>query len=415
MHSISTIREPSRSLPVTGSYDIVVAGGGIAGVAAAVAAARTGATVCLVDKMCALGGLATLGNVTVWLPICDGHGRQVIGGIAEELLRLSVRDLKQDDRAAGLVGVPSCWEAGGDPAARVGTRFTARFNPGAYLLVLEEWLLAAGVKLLYDTRVCGVHRARRRITHLIVENKSGRSALACRAVVDATGDADICHWAGEATETLDSNVASGWFYYLLDGALHLCQTSHPYSASLLAGELTSQGYRGDDADDVTAQLIESRALIRRDLSRLAILHPTSALQPFAPPTLPCLRATRRLVGAASLREADNHVWRDDAACLTGDWRRRGPVFAITLDMLCGVANHNLACAGRCISSDCSIWDCTRAIPTCAVTGEAAGTAAALAVRDCGGDLHQLEIRSLQTTLRARGNLLAPALVVPAQA
>ena len=78
----STVTEPARTLPVTGAYELVVAGGGIAGVAAAVAAARCGASVCLLEKMCAPGGLATLGNVIVWLPLCDGRGRQVAGGLA---------------------------------------------------------------------------------------------------------------------------------------------------------------------------------------------------------------------------------------------------------------------------------------------------------------------------------------------
>ena len=69
---IATLREPARNLPVTGAFDVVVAGGGIGGVAAAVAAARTGVSVCLLEKECSLGGLATVGNVTVWLPICAG-------------------------------------------------------------------------------------------------------------------------------------------------------------------------------------------------------------------------------------------------------------------------------------------------------------------------------------------------------
>ncbi len=75
MRHESTVEEPARILPVAAAYDVVVAGGGIAGVAAAVAAARCGVSVCLLDKACALGGLATLGNVIVWLPLCDGRGR----------------------------------------------------------------------------------------------------------------------------------------------------------------------------------------------------------------------------------------------------------------------------------------------------------------------------------------------------
>jgi hypothetical protein len=409
---IKTIREPARELPVTGLVDVAVVGGGIAGVAAAAAAARAGASVCLLEKENALGGLATLGNVTVWLPICDGLGRQVMGGIAEELLRLSVRDLGRSDRAAGFVGVPPCWEADGDREARATTRYAARFNPAAYLLALEAWVLQAGVKLVYDTRLCAVRRDDAGVSHVIVENKSGRSAIACRTVIDATGDADVCYLAGEETESLDSNVAAAWFYFLKDGSLNLRTSSHAFTSTLKTEELKCKGYRGDDAESVTRMIIESRELIRRELSLLATQNPGCDIQPFAPPTIPCFRATRRLVGARSLGEKDMHVWRDDAVGLTGDWRRRGPVFAITLDMLQGVKNNNLLSTGRCMSADTSIWDCTRVIPTCAVTGEAAGLAAAMAVQDHGGDLRALRIPALQERLRAQGNLIDPALVAP---
>ena len=410
---IDRLKEPARNLPVTGAFDVVVAGGGIGGVAAAVAAARTGVSVCLLEKECSLGGLATVGNVTVWLPICDGRGRQVIGGIGEELLRLSVHDLRLPNKAAGFAGVPSCWEPGGDPEARRQTRFMTQFNPAAYILGLERWVLDAGVKLLYDTRLCAVKRARGRVTHVIVENKSGRSALACRTAIDATGDADLCFLAGEETESLDSNVGAAWFYYLKDGAAHLHTSSRAFSPNLKRDELKSPGYRGDDAESVTAQLLDSRALIRDECARLAEAHPGTDIQPFALPSIPRFRATRRLVGARSLGERDMHVWLEEAICLTGDWRRRGPVFAITPEMLRGVANRNLLSVGRCMSADTTIWDCTRVIPTCVVTGEAAGAAAAMACRDCDGNVHKLPTPALQKLLRERGNLIDPALVAAA--
>ena len=73
-------------------YDVIVAGGGIAGVSAALAASRNGAKkVLLIEKQYALGGLATLGLITYYLPLCDGKGTQVSFGIAEELLRLSMK------------------------------------------------------------------------------------------------------------------------------------------------------------------------------------------------------------------------------------------------------------------------------------------------------------------------------------
>ncbi len=407
-----TIKEPARDLPVAAEYDVLVAGGGIAGVAAAVAARRLGCSVCLVEKESALGGLATLGNVTVWLPLCNGQGRQVIGGIGEELLRLSVRALGRNDPAARFVGVPACWEPGGSLQERRAVRFQAEFNPGAYLFALEEWVKGAGVDLWYDTRICAVRRDQDRVTHAVVENKSGRQALAARVFVDATGDADLCFLAGEATESLDSNVLCGWFYYLVDGKVHLCPCSNPFSSRLGRDGSTGPFFRGDDARQVTDMILGSRDLARRRLAELRARHPDADVQIFAPPTMACFRATRRLVGAATLREADVHEWFDDACGLTGDWRKPGPVWALPWRCLCGVRNRNLAVAGRCISVEPAVWDVTRAIPGCVVTGEAAGSAAALAVHEAEADLHGLKVGRLQAELRARGVLLDPALVRP---
>ncbi len=400
-----TLYEPGRSLEIVGTFDVVVCGGGIAGVAAAVAAARAGASVCLLEKESALGGLATLGNVTTWLPICDGMGRQVIGGIGEELLRLSVRDLRREDSDARFTGIPAGWTPGGTPEERQKQRFRVNFNPGAYILVLEEWLTAAGVTLFYDTRVCAVRRETRCITHLVIESKSGRQALGCRTVVDTTGDADVCALAGEETESLDSNVAAGWYYCLRDGRLHLRPLSRRYDRNFDAAALTDRGFRGDEVGEVTAQILASRKMIREDLAALRKKQPEADIQPFAPPTIACFRATRRLVGRLSLRESHKHRWFEDAVALTGDWRRKGPVFAIALRMLQGVANRNLLTAGRCLSADRSIWDCTRAIPTCAVTGEAAGLAAAMASAETGGAVDELSVSALQESLRAKGGLL----------
>lgn len=392
------------------SFDVAVVGGGIAGVAAAVAAARQGMKTCLIEKQIGLGGLATLGIVTIYLPLCDGRGHQVIGGIGEELLRLSVRDLKVENKEAKFRGIPSCWEKEGDPEERKKIRFDTVFNPALYTLTLESWLLEAGVTLFYDTRLIEVQKKSSRLSHLIVNNKSGTFAIATQTVVDASGDADVCALAGEETECSNANVAAGWFYYLQNGIAHLSMSTHPYRGDLDASKLTCAGYDGTIGQDVTAQVIESHALIRREVQRLQSQNPGTTIEPFTIPSIPCFRATRRLVGAESMTEAQMHQWLPGTVALTGDWRRNGPVFAITLDMLRGVANENLITAGRCFSMDKTIWDCGRVIPTCAVTGEAAGIAAALAVRHCHGSIRALDAQRLQNTLRETGNLLDASLV-----
>lgn len=385
----------------------------MAGVAAAVAAARNGASVCLLDKAYGLGGLATLGNVIVWLPLCDGRGRQVIAGLAEELLKLSVADLARDNRPARFIGIPACWQPGGDPEARKRTRYQVEFNPASYLLALEKWLLEAGVKLLYDTRVCAVARRRDRIQHLVVENKSGRSAVACRVVIDATGDADVCALAGEETESLDTNVLAGWYYYLTASGLHLDPMSNRYSPEARKEGAVGPFFRGDDAEQVTAQILGARAMIRQRMAALREKQPEEEAQLVMPNMIPCFRMTRRLVGSFSLGEKNRHEWFDDTIGLTGDWRKDGPVYAIPLRSLLGVRNRNLLAVGRCISADTTVWDVTRAIPGCVATGEAAGTAAALAAKGKGCNLQALPVARLQAQLKRQGAILEPEMAMPA--
>ncbi len=400
-----TILEPARQIPVSASCDVLVAGGGIAGVAAALAAVRLGVSVCLVEKTCALGGLATLGNVTVWLPLCDGKGKQVSAGLAEDLLRLSVADLSRDHPAAGFQGIPECWQPGGDLEQRKQARYLVRFNPSAYLLSLEQLVLEAGVKIMYDTRICAVQRQAQAISHLVVENKSGRSAIACKMVVDATGDADVCFLAGEQTQSLESNVLCGWFYRLADGDLHLHAMTQAYSPYANREGAAGPFFRGDVAAEVTGQVLGSRALIRQKIASLRASDPQADVQLILPPTIPTFRMTRRLVGEYSLGESDAQCWFEDRVGLTGDWRKPGPVYAYPLRSLRGVLNHNLLAAGRCISADTTAWDVTRALPGCAVTGEAAGTAAALAVRQGLSSLQDLPVPGLQQQLRRQGVFL----------
>ena len=407
------VHEPSRDLPVSASADVAVAGGGIGGVAAALAAARAGASVLLLENTCTLGGLATAGNVTIYLPIDDGRGRVVLGGIARELFDLSVADLRNPAPVAGFRPPPAVWL---DPSATrearaAGARLETGFNPAAYSLAMEELLVREGVRILYDTRVCAVLREGAAITHLVVENKSGRTAVACGAAVDATGDADVCFLAGEPTVSLDVNVPGGWYYTLRNGGeVRLHASSHAFDKDAGKGN-GAEGpfFRGDDGAQVTAQVLATREMIRGELARLRAERPDEDFQPFNLPSIPCFRMTRRLDAAYALRDGDMHRWFDDAVCLAPDWRRRGPVWAVPWRCLAATRTANLAAVGRCASWDLSAWDAMRVIPVCAATGEAAGLGAALSLR-YRTPLASLDVPRLAGALRERGVLLDPALV-----
>lgn len=385
------ILEKSREVEVVRSVDVLVAGGGIAGVAAALAAARSGAKTLLLEKECALGGLATLGMIIRYLPLCDGYGHQVIAGIGEELMRESQRYgvLKMHGE---WYGIPQVWDGEGTVEERTKKRFEADYDAGPMILVLEKLLQEAGVEIWYDTRLCGAADDMRCV---IVENKSGRLALEARAFVDATGDADLCFLAGEETVSSDQNRRSGWYFSVRDGedpALHTL--TDPRWDPCLPGR---RFYAGDRGSEVSAYVQDMHDMILEHAQKQNTV-------PFLIPTIPLFRMTRRLNGREVLTEEDLGIWRTDAVCMTGDWRRPAPVYAIGLAHLQGVKHQNLFAAGRCISAGGDAWDVTRVIPTCAATGQAAGAAAAIWAAE-----GNINLEKLQDQLRQNGMILDPAL------
>ena len=387
------IEEAARTLNVARSVDVLVAGGGIAGVAAALASARNGAQTLLLEKECALGGLATLGMIIRYLPLCDGYGHQVIGGIGEELMRESQRYgvLKMHGPWYGL---PEVWTGEGSVEARAKKRFEADYDAGPMIMTLEKLLQEAGVEIWYDTRLCSASSGG--LTHVIVENKSGRLALEARAFVDATGDADLCFLAGEATESSDQNRRSGWYFSVRDDENPVLHTlTDPLYQPCLPG---SRFYAGDRGSDVSAYVQDMHDMILENAQKQNAV-------PFLIPTIPLFRMTRRLLGRETLTEANLGQWRTDAVALTGDWRKPAPVYAIGLAHLQGVKSANLFAAGRCISSAGDAWDVTRVIPTCAATGEAAGLAAAM-----WAQTGTVDVPALQNSLKAAGAILDPDLL-----
>lgn len=392
------IIEPERKIPVKAEYDTVVAGGGIAGIAAATAAARSGARVLLIEKQYMLGGLATAGLVTIFLPLCDGMGRQVTFGIAEELLRLSVRH--------GYEGkYPSAWLENGSYVEKAKQRFEVQYNPYIFAIEAEKLLKAAGVEILFGTSVCEAYVSDGKIRHIITENKSGRTAVALKNIIDCSGDADICRLAGENTVVFSQgNVPASWYYYVEDGENKLKMLGFSdipdsqKTAEQLENSKSSLRFTGLEADELSNLTLYSHSVLLDDFLKKGKDTPKYSLSSIA--TTPQIRMTRRIDGKYTQDDTEMHKEYNDSVGLFSDWRKPGPVYELPFGALKGRKITNLLAAGRCISATDAMWDITRVIPVCALSGQAAGTAAAMTDNFDG-----IDINKLQDSLKLNGVVL----------
>ena len=374
-------------------YDVVVCGGGIAGIASALSAARNGAKTWLLEKEYALGGLATLGLVIVYLPLCDGAGVKMSGGIAEELLKLSLK--------YGPGDIPDVWTSkNATEKERATKRYVVEYNAASMIIAAEELLLSEGVTIFYDARISGLERDNDKIVAVNVETKSGKKTFLGRAFIDTTGDADLSWLAGEKTIDDATNRRTGWHFSYDGKELKLNMLSDPLY-SPIGGPL----YSGTKIEDISRYCIDSRKMILGHIKskQKAGNHD---IYPLIIPTVPGFRMTRRLATGFEFSE-DLHegFWFKDSIGMIGNWKHKKLRYSIPYRAIKGVRNSNLFVAGRCCCADKSGWDLIRVIPSCAVTGEAAGTAASvLALSD-----EQPSIIELQRILSKNGVLLQPEL------
>lgn len=378
-------------------YDVCVCGGGFAGISAALAAAREGKKVILFEKEYILGGLGTAGLIALYLPLCDGCGHQVSFSIAEELLKLSV--------TYGAQGrYPENWLEGVGTRTEKDKRYMVEYNPQLFALLAEKLLTDSGVDILYGTYVVAATAENGRITQLQVENKSGRTAYDVRCVVDATGDCDIAHFAGAPTETFrQGNVLAAWYSYTDAAGYHL----QPLGAADVPQEertgkeakpLVSRRFNGLDGKELSEMVcLSHRATLehwlqKRETNAAAVISTIA--------TIPQIRMTRKIVGSYELSHTEEHTYFEDSIGMVSNWKKRGPVYEVPFRTLYSEKIKNLIVAGRCTSVNETLWDVMRVIPCCAVTGQAAGTAAAMTE-----DFTSLDVSALQKKLRAAGVIL----------
>lgn len=395
---MKTIKESAKNIPVINEYSVAVVGGGIAGIAAALSAKRAGAKkVVLIEREYMLGGLATAGLVTIYLPICDGRGNQVNFSIAEELFRLSIKYGAED-------WYPDAWLDGKDKEARIKQRFKVIYNPNIFSICAEQLLLKEGVEIMYGTAVCGTEMNEDKIAYLYLENKSGRSAVQVGSVVDCSGDADVCKFASAKTSLYEKgNELSSWCYKYENGEYGLKMLNHfavPEEYKDKIEEVPVKRYASIEADEITQQVIDAHANLLNffEVKMNGRISRENSVTTMA--SIPQIRMTRKINGVYDIDMADEGTHFEDSVGVIADWRKVGPVVELPFRSLYGNDVKNLITAGRCISSTQRMWEITRVIPSCAVTGEAAGAAAAMT-----DDFASLDVKKLQEYLTSKGVMI----------
>jgi hypothetical protein len=424
-----TLVEPPREIPIADEVDVLVVGGGPAGIAAATAAARLGARTMLVERYGYLGGLASGGLVLVMCGVFDPQGERRIDGLFWEMMqRLGEVDGLAEESPTRL-HVDSEW----------------------FKIVADELCIEAGVVLRLHSWAVDALVEGERVKGAIVESKSGRQAILARVCVDASGDGDVAARAGAAYDMRTMRIGLDFKVGGVDlAAYHAWRKAHPEQASALRDEVRAQGgcplgagatpysdqgvywvnvlglanregtaarqglpggvFAGElsalDVQDLTFAEVELRRQIAagldfyrrnvpgyRDVRLLAIASELG------------VRDSRRVRGVHPLTrtEIEEGVGFADVVGMTGAVYGGHPL-QVPYRALVPETLEGLLVSGRCISVDDGLIHDMRVIPPCMLTGQAAGTAAALSLQ-AGVALRALDPARLRAQLAADGVLL----------
>jgi len=371
---MKTIVEEKREVPIVCETDLVVIGGGIAGISAAIAASRNGASVTLIEKSIVLGGLATLGHVCIYLPLDDGIGHKIYGGLAEELLYTSIK--------YGFNNLPDCWRQGKKYVENPSGRYRTHFNIPSFVVALDELTEQENINVVFDTCFCTPIMEKDTCTGVIVENKSGRTAYLAKMIVDASGDADVMYRAGAKCET-QKNIVSHWGFEL---DLEKMKSGVEANDILKVLNLRWLGLRPDKdsgvdslpmLDGTTSEGVNEYIRVSR---LLALNHIKKNVRPdyamLTMPYMPQFRMTRRIIGKEEMPLVSGAHVEHSIGCVIHSLEAPAAVYEFPYEGLIDNRITNIAAAGRIVSAGGRGWEIMRFIPACALSGQAAGTAAA---------------------------------------
>ena len=396
------VLQPAREIPVFHSADVVVVGGGPAGFAAAVAAARTGAKVALVERYGSLGGLFTNGMVLIMLCTStrqDGKWRFVTKGICEEFAERSIA-------LGSWVCAPR-----GDSTKR---HWQPTVDPEGAKYLMDRMVEEAKIDMFFHSWGVDVVQDGPNVLGVVFESKQGRQAILAKQVVDCSGDADMLFAAGGDYKQITHGIGHVVRLANMD---RITAKKAPKKASRLnkwpmrSNEANPSTWWGNfgigpkgnglDVRDLTAAEIDFR---RRWWEHVAEMRQEPGWeQVFIANTSHIGPRASRLVAAECVvdRAALRGEWNPpDVIGWFGDDGPRHKAFAVPYRQLIPKGVENVLCAGRCLGAGDTI-DTFRLICPCFVTGQAAGTAAALAARR-GCTPRMLPVAELQAQLRKDG-------------
>ena len=379
------IVQPEREVPVFSSADVIVVGGGPAGFAAAVSAARAGAKTILVERYGSLGGLFTNGMVLLLLGIGvieDGKYKLVERGVCSEftdrLKAMGPRAISNRERFEKL----GRWQPDCDPeAAKV---------------LMDEMVAEAGVEMVFHAWGVDVIQQGNAVKGVIVESKQGRLAMLAKCVVDATGDGDVYFQAGADYRQITHGIGFIRRFGNVDRidrakaglvAQGLRTGDQPAPGATWGGSpIGPKAAKGNGLDlrTLTAREVQHRKATWASAERIRktpgcedvfLMDTCSQIGP---------RATR-LLAAEHIIDREGALARrrfDDCVAVSGDDTFTRPEFQIPYRSLLPKGVENVVACGRCIGCKPDIIDRVRLIGPCFVTGQAAGVAAAVsAMRD----------------------------------
>lgn len=387
------ILEPARSLPVVDAADVVVVGGGPAGFAASIAAAREGCDVLLLERGYFLGGLFTGCDVTLlnnmYSPTPSGR-TQAVFGLCDRLCRHL--------EASNMLAWPGT-------APNVDTEATKYF--------MEHMCVEAGVRILYGVQAAQISKAGDSIDAVILETKSGRVAVKSKFVIDCTGDGDILAWAGEDFNEYKYDISAMWRAGNVGNAKYGKETSNKgvHTCHLGAGIKDADGL---DPYVVTNAQIELRQRMWDKVRDLRAKEESPDAFLLSSPVVVGVRITRVLnsvfnvtVEGAAKGESYPDVIGFTGADSTLSWNgekipgKNRKIWQVPYRSIVPKTMNNLLVAGRCFGFEQGLRYDAREVGTCIMTGEAAGAAAAQAVAfRCS--CRDVDVPRLQKTLRSAG-------------